>query len=281
MPWNMSATEEKPHAPLQTLEIYDILQTMKDKTFLLPPAVFMAGLAALVSIWLFSDSAAIIPVFDNHGRSPVELATLPLFALAVPLALFRTPFEGPSARRAILTAALVTVTAMAIVKELDLHNAALAWLYPDCVGADGSLVPGKFFKPNGSALTGTPFKMRVLTNGAVPFGMKAAICFYFAAFFGVFAAGFAYLFPTWLKGVFALDARAWCFGCFGACGLLVQIADRLPSWFSHQGALGSAADGSATPAQALCTVLEEGGEAMLAFFALWTIYLAGKQLKRK
>lgn len=253
---------------------------MKNKSWLVPPAVFVAGIIVLFVTWLALEPQTIMRLFDNDGRSPVELATLPLFAAIVPLVFWKCPFAGSPARRRILCIAAALVATMAIVKELDLHNAVLHWLWPDCVGADGSLVPGKFTKPNGSPLTGTPFKMRVVTNGAVPFAMKTAILFYFVSFFGVFAAGFAYLFPCWLKGVFALDAACWCFGCFGACGVLVQIADRLPSWLDHASGLGNAADGTVGAAKALCTALEEGGEFMLAFFALYTILLAHQKIRK-
>ena len=254
---------------------------MKDRSWIAPPAVFIAGIVTLVAVWLALEPQTTMRLFDNDGRSPVELATLPLFAAIVLLVFWKCPFSGSHARRRILSIAVAIVATMAIVKELDLHNAALHLLWPDCVGADGSLVPGRFVKPNGSPLTGTPFKMRVVTNGSVPLSMKVAIIAYFVSFFGVFAAGFAYLFPGWLAGVFALDAASWSFGCFGACGVVVQIADRLPSWLNHAGGLENAADGSVGAAKALCTALEEGGEFMLAFFALYTILLAHRKLLKK
>jgi glycosyltransferase involved in cell wall biosynthesis len=176
---------------------------------------------------------------------------------------------------------MVTVVAlMAIVKELDLHNAVLSGLYPDYVGSDGSLVPGRLFRPNGRPLNGTPFKMRVITNGEVPFGMKALIVGYFTLFFGLFAAGFAYLAQFWLDGVLKLKPSAWAWGCFGASGVVVQVADRLPSWLNHAYGLSKSADG-VTGAQSLCTALEEGGEMMIAVFALLTIYLSWRELRRR
>ena len=92
-------------------------------------------------------------------------------------------------------------------------------------------------------LSGTPFKARFLTNGAVPFGAKAFVVLYFAAFFGVFAATLAYFAVPFVKGVFSLHPVAWTVGCFGGSGVLVQIADRLPSWLGHSHGLEKSAEG--------------------------------------
>lgn len=246
------------------------------------PALFFVFLGALFAVWAAVEPTTLIRNFDADGRSPFELATLPFFAAIVPLVWWKCPFAGSRTRRTLLCLAVSVVVAMAIVKELDLHNLVLSRLFPDYVGADGHLVPGRLFKPNGDELHGTPFKMRVLTNGEVPLAMKAVIVGYFGLFFGVFAAGFAYLLPGWVKGVFRLEAPAWSFGCLGASGVLVQIADRLPSWLDHAGGLGSAADdGTETAASSLCTALEEGGEMMIAVFALLTIVLAYRALRER
>lgn len=240
------------------------------KGWLLPVFAFVLCIAALAVVWLAMEPQAAISFFDRDGRSPFELATLPFYAAIIPAVWIFRPFAGTK-RCFILCLAVSVVAAMAIVKELDLHLAALHSLYPQFVGDDGSLLPG-LFKPNGSPLTGTPFKMRVLTNAAVPLGMKAFILAYFALFFGMFAAGFAYLGVAWIKGVFALGGSAWAWGCFGASGVMVQIADRLPSWLDHAYGLEKAGEG-VTRAASFCTIMEEGGEMMIAIFALLTIFL--------
>ena len=247
--------------------------------WLTAPAVFAACLVALLVTWAVLEPATLVANFDADGHSPFELATLPFYAAIVPFVWFCNPFGGSRRRRIVLAAMVSVVALMAIAKELDFHITVLHWLYPDYVQESGSLIPGKLVKPNGSPLTGTPFKMRVLTNGAVPFGMKAAILFYFAAFFGTFAAGFAYLGIPWVKGVFKLDPAAWAWGCFGGSGVLVQIADRLPAWLDHRFGLDKHAADGTTAASSLCTCLEEGGELMIALFALLTIYLASRALK--
>jgi len=233
---------------------------MNKKAWLTGPALFVLCVAALFVTWAAMEPSALIHAFDQGGYSPFELATLPVYAAIVPFVWWKCPFGGSRRRRTILCLAVSVVAAMAIAKELDLHIRVLEWFYPDYV-SDGSLVHGKLVKPDGRPLTGTPFKMRVLTNGAVPVGMKLAILFYFGAFFGVPAA--------------------WAWGCFGGSGVVVQIADRLPAWLDHRFGLDKHAAGGATAASSLCTCLEEGGELMIALFALLTIYLAHRARVRE
>lgn len=247
------------------------------KTFLVSPVAWIALVAALLIAWALVEPATIIRCMDADGRSPFELLTLPFYAAIVPMVWWKCPFAGSKSRRVTLCVMVSLVAVMAVVKELDLHQVALRALYPDFVGEGGGLLPG-LYKPNGNPLVGTPFKMRVITNAGVPFGMKLAIVGYFAAFFGTFAAGFAYLFKNWIVGVFKLVPSAWAVGCFGASGVLVQVADRLPAWLDHKFGLEKAED-AVTAAQSLCTVLEEGGELLIAVFAILAIVLGNRERK--
>lgn len=248
------------------------------KDWMIGPSMFFGMIAVLLIVWYLTEPASLIRMFDNSGRSPVELATVPVFLALVPAVWILRPFEGSRARVVTLSIMVSVVSVMAVVKELDLHNELLHWCFPQFVGEDGSLVPG-LVKPDGRALTGTPFKMRVLTNAAVPLAMKGAIILYFVAFFGVFAAGFAYLFRKWLKGVLSLDGVSWMWGCFGASGIIVQIADRLPSWLGGSSVLSRTAEHGVTPLASLVTCLEEGSEMMLAVLAMATMVLASRRKK--
>lgn len=245
------------------------------KNFLLAPIMWTMLLAALIVAWATVDPATLVHNFDQNGYSPFELATVPFFIAIVPMVWWQCPFVGSKARRTILCLMVSIVALMAVVKEMDLHLLILQSLYPEYVGGDGSLLPG-LYKPNGEMLSGTPFKMRVLTNGGIPLNMKLVIVAYFTLFFGTFAAGFVYLLRGWLRGVFTLVPSAWAIGCFGVSGVMVQVADRLPSWLNHRFGLDKGVDGI-TCAQSLCTVLEEGGEMMIALFALLAIYLGCRE----
>ena len=240
-----------------------------NRNFLIAPVAWLVLLVALFVTWGVLEPEALIRSFDQDGHSPFELATLPFFAAIVPLVWWKCPFEGSRMRRTVLCLMVSLVAVMAIVKETDAHLVVLHGLYPDLVSDGGSLLPG-LFKPNGSPLVGTPFKMRVLTNAGVPIGMKLWILLYFGLFFGTFVVGFAYLFKNWVVGVFKLVPSAWAVGCFGASGVVVQISDRLPAWLEHVFSKTSSA-------QSLCTALEEGGEMMIANFALLAIYLGWRE----
>ena len=145
---------------------------------------------------------------------------------------------------------------MAVVKELDLHLAAMTALYPDVVAN---------FK-------GTPFKMRFLTGSGIPLGAKTLAVAYFVLFFGVFAALLAYFFRRLLKGFFRLHPVAWTMCFFGGSGVMVQICDRLPAWYRH--AKGLAKPDVADSFTAFCTAFGEGGEMLIAAFALLAILQA-------
>ena len=238
-----------------------------NKSFLIGPVVFVLCIAALLVTWCVMEPAALHAAFDNDGRSPFELATLPFFAAIIPLVWWKCPFTGSSRRRALLCAAVSIVAFMAVVKELDLHLVVMHKLFPEVVNGDGSVYG--LVKPNGEALTGTPFKMRFLTNGGAPLAAKGLALVYFGSFFGIFAALLAYYAIPLIKGFFSLHPVAWTMCCFGSSGVMVQIMDRLPAWYRHSKGLQFSDSCSA-----LCTCLEEGGEMMIAIFALVAIVQA-------
>ena len=227
------------------------------RAYLLAPAVFAACVFALLVTWAVMEPAALRHAFDQDGYSVFELATIPFYAAIIPLVWWKCPFTGSRRRRMLLCAAVSCVAFMAVAKELDWHLWAITKLYPDVVAN---------FK-------GTPFKMRFLTNGAVPIAAKACVLFYFGAFFGVFAALLAYYAVPLFKGFFRFHPAAWSVCFFGGSGVMVAVMDRLPAWYRHTHGLSkdevvNNAFGS------FCTCFEEGGEMMIAIFALLAILQA-------
>ena len=237
------------------------------RSWLLAPIAWALSLAVLTAIWAAMEPAALEDAFSAGGYSFFEVLTVPFFALIVPAVWLCCPFSGSTARKSFLCLCVSCVAVMAVAKELDLHLALLKFAYPEVVGPDGGVYG--LVKPNGDPLGGTPFKMRFLTNGAAPLGAKGLVLAYFALLFGVFAAMLACYAPRLVKGFFRLHPVAWSVCFLGLSGVMVQVSDRLPAWYRH------VTDVRMSPAAAaLCTVLEEGGEMMLAAFALLAILQA-------
>ena len=226
------------------------------RSWLLAPAVFLLAVALLAATWAVMEPQALRAAFDADGHSFFETITLPFYALIVPLVWLCCPFTGPTWRKMLLCTGVSCVAAMAVVKELDLHLVAMNALYPDVVAN---------FK-------GTPFKMRFLTGSGIPVGAKALALAYFVLFFGVFAALLAYFFPRLVKGFFRLHPVAWTMCFFGGSGVMVQVFDRLPAWYRHAKNLSKS--DLADSFSAFCTAFEEGGEMLIAAFALLAILQA-------
>ena len=252
------------------------LDCSSKKSFLLAPIIFTVCIAALFTTWAVMDPAALRQAFDGasfdqDGHSVFELATIPFFVAIIPLVWWKCPFTGSRSRRALLCAAVTCVAFMAVAKELDWHLAAMQQLFPSIVGADGN-VHG-LVKPNGDPLTGTPFKMRFLTNGGAPLAAKACVLLYFGAFFGVFAVLLACYSVKLFKGFFRLHPAAWSVCFFGGSGVMVAVMDRLPAWYRHVNGLGKG-EVISNSFGSFCTCFEEGGEMMIAIFAIIAILQA-------
>ena len=220
------------------------------KSWMLAPFLALVAMALLACVWAVMEPSALRAAFDKDGASFFETLTLPFYALIVPAVWLCCPFGGSTKRKVLLSLAVSIVAFMAVVKETDLHVAFISWLYPDVV----------------AGFNGTPFKMRFLTSSAVPFGAKCVALLYFTMFFGLFAALLGYYAKTLLVSFFHLHPVAWSVACLGGSGVMVQICDRLPSWWRH--AHGLAKDQVPAAFASFCTAFEEGGEMMLAAFAL-------------
>lgn len=242
------------------------------KSYLTGPILFLLGIAALLVTWLAMEPVALHHAFDQDGYSPFELATVPFYAAIIPIVWWKCPFTGSRTRRTILCLAVSCVALMAVVKELDLHIMLMHNLFPEVVKPDGSVYG--LVKPNGDALAGTPFKMRFITNVGAPLGAKVIALAYFALFFGVFGVTLAYFAKDLIVGFFKKVAPAWTMCCFGTAGVMVQLCDRMPAWIRHIRNLPKPKGDEIDSISSLFTALEEGGEMLIAIFAILAILQA-------
>ena len=222
------------------------------KSWLLAPAAALAFLAALVAAWAALEPATLVPLFDNDGASPVELMTLPLFALVVPLVWLCPPCGGTTRRQCAWASVWSLLAVMALVRETDVHKALFARIWPE--------VAANFH--------GTVYKMKFLKAAGVPLMPKLFVAVFFALFFAaVLIPLVRYIVPL-VKGFFRLQPVAWTMAVFGGVSVMVLVVDRLPAMLRHAGAALSESS------LALLTAFEEGGEMLMALLALLAVLQA-------
>lgn len=222
------------------------------KSWLTAPVAALLSLAALLAIWAALEPATLVPLFDNDGASPVELMTLPLFALVVPLVWLCPPCGGTTRRQCLWASLWSLLGVMAIVRETDVHKALFAKIWPE--------VAANF--------QGTVFKMKFLKASGIPFMPKLFVAVFFVLFFvAVLVPLVRYAVPL-VKGFFRLEPVAWTMAVFGGVSVTVLVVDRLPANLRHAGVAMS------DSALALLKALEEGGEMVMALMALLAILQA-------
>jgi len=222
------------------------------KSWLVAPVVTAVGLLTLLATWGALDPAEATRLFDCDGASPVELMTLPLFALVVPLVWLCPPCGGGSRRQCAWASVWSLLGVMAIVRETDAHKALFARIWPD--------VAANFH--------GTVYKMRFLKADGIPFMPKLFVFVFFALFFAaVIVPLVRYIVPLF-RGFFRLEPVAWTMSCFGLVSVMVLVVDRLPSKLRHLEI------DIPERLRALLTVAEEGGEMLMALLALLAILQA-------
>ena len=226
------------------------------KSWLLSPVLFILGVISLVVTWASVNPVSLRTFFDCDGRSFFEAMTISVYALIVPAVWLTCPFGGSVRRKAFLASAVTLVVVAAVMKQLDLHIDVLSAMYPDTVAG---------FK-------GTPFKMRFLRADGVPFGAKIFVVLFLFSLFGVFGLLFASYSVVFIRGLLKLHPVAWSVGCLGASGVMAQVCDRLPAWI--RSSMGWTKGTAPVAFTSICTALEEGGEMMLALFALTAILQA-------
>jgi hypothetical protein len=98
---------------------------------------------------------------------------------------------------------------------------------------------------------------------------------FFAAFFTATIGPLLYFIKRLLKGLWRFHPVSWTMAAFGASGVAVQMFDRMPAFLRDKELLDPVLmDGSSGTATALFKALEEGGEMMMAIFALIAILQA-------
>ena len=219
------------------------------KSWLVAPVAAVLLYAALVATWAVMEPSALVPLFDNDGASPVELMTLPLFALIVPLVWLCPPCAGTVRRQCAWSALWSLLGVMAIVRETDVHKALFAKIWPG--------VAANFH--------GTVFKMKFLKASGIPFMPKLFVAVFFVLFFAAVIVPLARYIVPLVKGFFKMEPVAWTMAVFGCVSTSVLVVDRLPANLRHAGV--DLSDG----AIALLKVFEEGGEMVMALMALLAV----------
>lgn len=225
-------------------------------SFLMPPILFVLGMSILISIWAIVSPATITELFNMDGASPVELMTLPLFALIIPFAwLFPPTKEGKWQWAWSLDYSLLAF--VAICRETDLHKTFGHYIWPHLSNVNFN------------------FKAKFFMNEAVPIEAKLMVfVFYSVAIIAIIAPLVRYGL-TLFKEFFRLHPVAWTVAFFGGCGVMSQLADDFEGKLEKFGIVCN------DSASALFRVFEEGGEMLLAFFALTALLQAYVYRKQK
>lgn len=229
------------------------------KSWLLAPILYVAGFGFFVGCWAVMDPATLIENFDADGHSMVELMTLPLFAAIAPLSWLCCPVGGSRRRKVFWCLVFSFLAFMALTRELDWHKQWFAMIWPEIV----------------ENFPGTVYKMRFLKCGAIPLVPKLFVGTIFAFFFAATIGPLLYFIRRLLKGLWRFHPVSWTMAAFGASGVAVQTFDRMPATLRDMEFLDPVLlDRSCGTATALFKALEEGGEMMMAIFALIAILQA-------
>lgn len=224
------------------------LMTSKN-SWLTAPVVAVAVAFVLLAAWAALDPQTLMVNFDNDGRSPVELMTLPLFALIVPLVWLCPPNAGPTKRQCLWSALWSLLGVMAIVRETDAHKMIFANIWPEI----------------DSSFRGTVFKMKFLKADEIPFMPKLFVLAFFVLFFVAVLVPLVRFIVPLIRGFFKLEPVAWTMAFFGGVSTVVMVVDRLPANLRHADIVVS------DSMLALMKAFEEGGEMLMALLALLAI----------
>lgn len=227
------------------------------KSWLTAPVICVIFALLLIAVWAVMDPQTLMTNFDNDGHSPVELMTLPLFALIIPL-VWLCPPVGGSARRQVFWSIDFSILGLAAVcREADLHKALCHYLWPDLTDVNFN------------------FKMRFFTNEAVPLSAKALVfVFYAVVALAVLTPLIRYIIPLFV-GFFKLEPVAWTAAFFGGSAVVSQVMDGL------EGKLAKMGISCTDSASAFFRAFEEGGEMLMALLALLALLQSHLVFNRK
>ncbi len=217
------------------------------------PIIWGGGVIALLGSYLFGVHYCGTPewidlTFDQHGRSPVEIATVTLFFFQILFIWLLPPVSLRTVKGRLLCLDFSVITFIAICREMDWHRAMI-----DVSGIAG-------------ATKGTPYKMRFLTNPNNPLADRLLVLFWFAAVIALCAGTLLWYIRPLVKGLFRFHPVCWSIGFLGGTGILINTFDRMGSILRKEfGILLS------ENAKAFTCVMEEGQELLLPLFVIVAI----------
>lgn len=216
-------------------------------SFLAAPILFAAALATILAVWGIwypCPQEWITRFVDNDGMSFVESATLGFFFLQFVCIWLIPPMEK-GRRRVFWQIDFSLITFIAVARQLDWHKAMV----------QVSNLPG--------ATTGTPFKMRFLTNPVNPLSDRLIVLFTFIVVIAVCATTLIAFAKPLFKGFFKRQPVCWSIAFLGGTTVLIQFFDRLPSIFRKKLHIQLS-----EPCRSLFSLLEEGLEVILPLLVI-------------
>jgi len=218
--------------------------------WLAAPLLWVAGIIVLVTIWAITTPEWIDAHFNNDGVSPVESATIGFFWLQIFFFWLMPPMRK-SGQRAFWLADFSLLSFFAICRQLDWHKLLIS----------AEIAPG--------GTTGTPFKMRFLTNPNNPLADRLIVLACFIVVLGLFGGTLLYFLRRLIAGLFKLHPVCWSIGFFGGALVLIQFADRLPAVLRKKCGIEISEN-----IKAFSTALEEGQEVLLPLFVILAVIQA-------
>ena len=212
------------------------------------PIIWLCGIIILLIVALNASPEWIKLNFNMKGHSTVEVATVTLFFFQILFMWLMPPVPLNTVRGKLLCFNFSVITFIAICREMDWHKAMI----------DVSHIEG--------ATTGTPFKMRFLTNSINPLPDRLLVLFWFIVVIALCAGTLLWYIRPLLKGLFRFHPVCWSIAFVGGTGILINIFDRMGSILKKDFKIFLTDN-----QKAFTTVLEEGQELLLPLFVIIAI----------